>query len=120
MVKFQFGKIKKALLTRPGWGGGIRNTSHDATGPRSTDRSEESQEGADHPASSCRRDRTKRAAYPAAAGETEARRQPGDHSWTAGKTIQPSAGGEEPGQGGGESVGRKISRVRSPASQRVS
>src|ERR1039458_5907374 len=79
---------RNVLLTRSGWGGGIRNTSHDATGPRSTDRSEESQEGADHPASSCRRDRTKRAAYPAAAGETEARRQPGDHSWTAGKTIQ--------------------------------
>src|ERR1035438_10295725 len=53
---------RNVLLTGSGWGGGTRYTSHDPTGPRSADRSEESQEGADHPASSCRRDWTNRAA----------------------------------------------------------
>src|ERR1017187_9554210 len=64
---------RNVLLTGSGWGGGIRNTSHDPTGPRSADRSEKSQEGGDHPASSRRRNRANRAAYPAAARRVEAR-----------------------------------------------
>src|ERR1017187_1194996 len=70
---------RNVLLTGSGWGGGIRNTAHDPTGPRSADRSEKSQEGGDHPASSRRRNRANRAAYPAAARRAEARGRPGGH-----------------------------------------
>src|ERR1017187_9301856 len=111
---------RNVLLTGSGWGGGIRNTSHDPTGPRSADRSEESQEGADHAASSRPGDRTNRTTYPPIAGKAEKGGRPGGRPRSQGKTIQPQAGGEEPGQGGGDSGTRKVSRVRSHAGQRVS
>src|ERR1035438_5180092 len=110
---------RNVLLTGSGWGGGIRNTSHDPTGPRSADRSEKSQEGGDHPASSRRRNRANRAAYPAAARRVEARGRPGGHPRAAGKTIQPQTGREEPGESGCDSRAREVSRVRANAGQRV-
>jgi hypothetical protein len=54
------------LLTRSGWRGGIRNASHDPTGPRSVDRIEKSHDGADHAAAGRRGDWANRTAYPAA------------------------------------------------------
>src|SRR5580698_9709042 len=111
---------RNVLLTGSGWRGGIRNISHDPTGPRPADRSEESQEGADHPASSCRRDRANRTTYPPIAGKAEKGGRPGGGPRAAGKTIQPQAGGEEPGPGDGDPGAGKVSRVRSHAGQRVS
>src|ERR1035438_7934346 len=114
-----FAQSRNVLLTGSGWGGGNRYTSHDPTGPRSADRPEKSQEGADHPASSRRRNRADRTACPAVAGKAEARGRPGGHSRAAGKTIQPQTGREEPGESGGDSRAREVSRVRPHAGQRV-
>src|ERR1700690_676350 len=68
---------RNVLLTGSGWRGGFRNTSHDATGPRPVGRTQESPEGADHPAASSRRNRPERAAHSKTIGEAENRRRPG-------------------------------------------
>src|ERR1039458_3897459 len=91
---------RNVLLTGSGWGGGIRNTSHDPAGPRSVDRSEKGQEGANHTASGGRRDRPNRTAYPAAAGKAEKRGRPGGGPRAPGTSVQPQTGREEPGEGG--------------------
>src|ERR1039457_2003604 len=91
---------RNVLLTRSGWGGGIRNTSHDPAGPRSVDRSEKGQEGANHTASGRRRDRPNRTAYPAAAGKAEKRGRPGGGPLAPGTSVQLQTGREEPGEGG--------------------
>src|ERR1700680_1239654 len=76
---------RNVLLTRSGWGGGNRNTSHDPTGSRSTERFEESREGAHHTPSSRRGNRANRTAHPAFASKAEQRGRPGGDSRAAGK-----------------------------------
>src|ERR1022692_1083467 len=110
---------RNVLLTRSGWGGGIRNTSHDPAGPRSVDRSEKGQEGANHTASGRRRDRPNRTAYPAAAGKAEKRGRPGGGPRAPGTSVQPQTGREEPGEGGCDPRAREVSRVRPHAGQRI-
>src|ERR1039458_9894971 len=95
------------------------NTSHDPAGPRSVDRSEKGQEGANHTASGRRRDRPNRTAYPAAAGKAEKRGRPGGGPRAPGTSVQPQTGREEPGEGGCDPRAREVSRVRPHAGQRI-
>ena len=111
---------RNVLLTRSGWGGGIRNTSHDPTDRDRLMRSEESQEGADHP---------RQAAEEIGQTERHIRRllvklnREGDQAVVhgrRGKRSNRKVEREEPGQGGGDFGTKEVSRVRSHAGQRVS
>src|SRR4051794_18602871 len=90
---------RNVLLTRSGWRGGFRNTSHDATRPRPAGRFEESKEGPDYAAASRRGDRPERAACEAAAEATQRQGRWGNGPCTARATVQPQVGRKDEAEG---------------------
>jgi hypothetical protein len=93
---------RNVLLTGPAWGGGYRNISHDATGPRPVGRVEEGKEGRDHAAAGGRGDRPDRAACSPAAEADESQGRQSHDACAARPPLESQAGRKGPANGAGD------------------
>ena len=107
-------------MTGGRWGGGFRNTSPDAAGPRPVGRTEESKERIDHTAGSSRRAWSERTACAKTAGEAQEGRRPCRRAQVARAVIRPPNGSKGQRSSAGDSEAGLVSRVRTDIGQRVS
>src|ERR1700693_5229398 len=110
---------RNVLLTRSVWGGGFRDTSHDAKGPGQTGGIPEGEEGADHAEGGGGRDWAKRTSCTSTAEETKRQRRCGHRAWIEGRAIQPEDRGEGEASRHRDSERESLCRVRTDAGDRV-
>src|SRR5579862_2379302 len=110
---------RNVLLTGPGWRGGFRNISHDATGPRPAGRIEKSKEGPDHATTGRRGDRPERAACAPTVEAAKGQGRQGVSTCPTRAAVQPQAGREDQTKSAGDTGARSLSGLRPHIGGRV-